>query len=66
MLACLTSDFSFSLGAKMYVFGVFVLCVFWLVCNTGFPRTGCEEQSALKLTEICLLLKLDFFGLVCF
>lgn len=35
--------------------------VVWFVCYTGFPRTGYEEQSALKVAEICLLLKLDLF-----
>lgn len=50
----------------MYVFRVFVCCGFWFVCYTGFPRTGYEEQSVLKLTEICLRLKLDCFGLICF
>lgn len=49
----------------MHVLGFFC-CAFWLVCCTGFPRIGYEEQSSLKLPEICLLLKLDFLGLVWF
>lgn len=52
MPACLNSDFSFSVGAEMSVWGLCFVDIFWLVCYTVFPRTAYEEQFVLKLRDL--------------